>query len=553
MSQLYPDLPVNFPDRLDSFPTWFNIVASDGPLIAQYQEAMSEGDIDRANQILAEIPNGTQKIIKAVDLNQLSSAILAVERFYKENIESYVDNKQQEWLNVINQFSYKGVWSIGESYQVNNFVTYATSGFTMLYIATATPPVGNAPTDINYWRLLTIQGQQGVSGEGLAYRQKWEPTKQYGTNDVVTYDGALWMTLQPSQGITPSEDSISSQYWKKVLSLEATAYPIQDTPPANQKAGELWFNTSNNQTKYYYLKDLDNPANAESVLEGFQAYDANGNLIVGTYKFFDSVLNNNSWEKISQASASGKASSLWSVGDAKEITLNGTIASLTLSNYKTWVYILGFNHNAEKEGNNLIHFGCFRSERDYSDINSIALVDSQYGLGTSDNYFTMITSNTNSSGWIHSHMRNTVISAASTSAMAAINGTFLAALPNDLKAVLKKCTKYTCNRLSGTSDEERYITPTQDLAFLLSEFEVQGVRSYASVYEQNYQKQYEYYRLGNSKIKYGYGHTNSVCVWWCRSLQVAYDAGFCLVGTNGLADRSGVSNSSRGFAPAFCV
>ena len=153
MSALYPDLSLtNFPSSLDQFMTFLNIVASDGPLIAQYQAAMEAGNQTQANQILAQIPQGTQKIITAVTLNQLSQAMLAIERFYKTDIEPYIQTQQENWLTIINQFSYQGVWESGTSYVVNNLVSYTVSGLNLVYIATSTPPVGTAPTNRQYWR-----------------------------------------------------------------------------------------------------------------------------------------------------------------------------------------------------------------------------------------------------------------------------------------------------------------------------------------------------------------------------------------------------------------
>ena len=135
MSATYPDLSSNFPESIDVFPTWLNIVASDGPLIAQYQAAMEAGNQTQANQILAQIPQGTQKIITATSLNDLTAAMLAVERFYKDNIADYIETQQQSWLTVINRFSYQGVWQSGTSYVVNNLVSYTVSGLNFVYIA----------------------------------------------------------------------------------------------------------------------------------------------------------------------------------------------------------------------------------------------------------------------------------------------------------------------------------------------------------------------------------------------------------------------------------
>lgn len=280
MSTKYPDLSLtNFPNSLDQFTTFLNIVSSDGPLIGQYQSAMQNGDITLANQILTQIPQATQKIITAVDLNTLSQAMLAIERFYLNDIEPYIDDLHQSWLNTIQQFSYKGVWQGGTSYVTNNLVSYTTSGLNFVYIALSNVPIGISPTNQTYWRLLTIQGQQGASGEGLSYRQEWNSSTQYATNDAVTYNGALWMALQASQNRLPDTNP---QYWQLVMNLKTVTYPIQDTVPTNLQVDGLWFNTSSNPTNYVYLAPLTNPASSSNIASGYQAYDASGNLIVGT-------------------------------------------------------------------------------------------------------------------------------------------------------------------------------------------------------------------------------------------------------------------------------
>jgi hypothetical protein len=280
MSTKYPDLSLtNFPNSLDQFTTFLNIVSSDGPLIGQYQSAMQNGNTTLANQILKQIPQATQKIITAVDLNTLSQAMLAIERFYLNDIEPYIDDLHQSWLNTIQQFSYKGVWQNGTSYVTNNLVSYTTSGLNFVYIALSNVPIGISPTNQTYWRLLTIQGEQGASGEGLSYRQEWNSSTQYATNDAVAYDGALWMALQASQNRLPDTNP---QYWQLVMNLKTVTYPIQDTVPTNLQVDGLWFNTSSNPTNYVYLAPLTNPASSSNIASGYQAYDASGNLIVGT-------------------------------------------------------------------------------------------------------------------------------------------------------------------------------------------------------------------------------------------------------------------------------
>lgn len=263
------------------------------------------------------------------------------------------------------------------------------------------------------------------------------------------------------------------------------------------------------------------------------------------------ILNDNTWEKISFIAQKGLGSSFWAVGDAKQITINATIGTKSYSNYQPWVYILGFNHNATYEGNNTIHFGCFQSTQTYSVNGGIALDDSNYSNQTSTTLvFHMNTTNTNSGGWQSSIMRQQVLDSDASSATSGSSNSFLAALPSDLQAVLKQCTKYTNN--TGQSSAQSAVTATQDWVFLLSEYEVQGSITYANTYEQKYQQQYQYYANGNSKVKYRQSETGIAAWWWNRSPHASLSYAFCIVSTDGSAG-SGTASSSCGLAPGFCV
>ena len=264
-----------------------------------------------------------------------------------------------------------------------------------------------------------------------------------------------------------------------------------------------------------------------------------------------STLNDNSWAAIRYAADNNLGESIWAVGDAKQITINATIGTKSYSNYQPWVYILGFNHNATYEGNNTIHFGCFQSTQTYSVNGGIALDDSNYGSKTSTTLaFHMNTTDTNSGGWQSSIMRQQVLDSDASSATSGSSNSFLAALPSDLQAVLKQCTKYTDN--TGQSSAQSAVTATQDWVFLLSEYEVQGRITNANTYEQKYQQQYQYYANGNSKVKYRQSATGIAAWWWNRSPHASRSSNFCIVSSDGSANNNGASRS-YGLAPGFCV
>lgn len=245
----------------------------------------------------------------------------------------------------------------------------------------------------------------------------------------------------------------------------------------------------------------------------------------------DTSLANNTPDIIAAAAKSGQAANYWSVGDKVGIAVNGSFGGLSYNN-TVYAFILGFNHNSSVEGGNSIHFQFGKTAAGVD----IAFVNS---YGSTSTGFCMNTSNTNSGGWNNSYMRKTICPA------------FLAALPKAWQNIIAACTKYSDNT-GGGSNTASYVTATSDKIWLLSEMEVQGTRSYANSAEANYQKQYDYYRNGNSKVKYQHTATTSACYWWLRSVNAGYADFFCRVYTDGSA-YGYHAYYSFGFAPGFKV
>ena len=257
-------------------------------------------------------------------------------------------------------------------------------------------------------------------------------------------------------------------------------------------------------------------------------------------------LNDNTWATIKEVSDAGQGENYWSVGDTKRITINGKVGNFTFSNLAIDAFIIGFNHNSSREGTNRIHFQIGKIGG-----KDVCLCDSQYGSGQSGNgYFNMNPNNSNSGGWNGSYMRKTLLGNSGTPSSPPANS-MLAALPSDLRAVMKSVTKYSDNT-GGSPDNASYVTSTTDYLFLLAEFEYHGARSYANSAEKNFQLQYSYYKAGNSKVKYKHGETGTAAYHWCRSVYVGGTYTFCLVDTGGGA-RTGYADYSWGAAPGFAV
>lgn len=248
-------------------------------------------------------------------------------------------------------------------------------------------------------------------------------------------------------------------------------------------------------------------------------------------------LNDTSWAAIKQVSDANMGANFWSVGDCKEVTMNGKVSDgLTLTNYTTWVFIIGFNHNAEREGNGIAFQG-FKATKNGTPV---CLIDGYYNSSiTSGTVFNMNNSNTNAGGWSSSHMRSAVMPL------------IKAAFPADLQAVIKTSTIYTDNA-GGQPQTLPELTATQDDVFLLAEYEIFGTRSYANNREANYLKQYAYYAAGNSKVKYRHNATSTAAFWWERSPDSGSSNDFWHVNASGSATNRNASNSD-GVSPAFKI
>lgn len=242
MSTTYPDLTyTTFPDAEQTFVEMIDMTSSDGALMNQYQTAMQNGDFATARTVLAQIPNYNNKILDSVKTNTLFDTTVALERFYQTNIEPYIKEKQQEWEALvalfINNFAYVGPYVSGNTYQQNNIVSAQNplTGDINLYIAIQN---NSAPlVDPTSWRVLTIKGQQGLSGEGLTFAGAWNNTTAYNEGDVVTYQNNLWSALQAN---TNQEPTSTTGYWQNYGNFPVVSIVVSQTLPT-QAVGDFWF------------------------------------------------------------------------------------------------------------------------------------------------------------------------------------------------------------------------------------------------------------------------------------------------------------------------
>lgn len=254
------------------------------------------------------------------------------------------------------------------------------------------------------------------------------------------------------------------------------------------------------------------------------------------------ALNDCTWAEISQISSSGQAANTFSVGDQKEIVLNGRAFNTNFNNQHVYAFIVGINHNSSREGDNVIHFELYKRNGDTPH----AITTSDYGSYRSGGgKSSMMTTSDNSGGWAGSDMRNNKLGGRTTDNKdSPESGTFMSILPSDLRAVLRSVSKYTFKD-STPSKTSEYI-------FLYALYEVLGEPyEFGASSEVTFLEQYEYYKSGNSVIHQGSSKSGSV-YFWTRSMETDYGTSFYMI-TDGGRQLVNRADTSLGVVTLFFV
>lgn len=200
-------------------------------------------------------------------------------------------------------------------------------------------------------------------------------------------------------------------------------------------------------------------------------------------------LNDCTWDQISYLSQNNLFKDYFSVGDTKTIVLNGQIGNgLTADNLEIELVVVGINHNPEREGDHLVHFLLGKVGSDH-----VGLIDDKYmkSFSSETNNFVINAPRTNIGGYQSCQLKKNIMCGDGTP-LNPVSKTLMAALPEDLRKVMRSAKKWTDNVGDG-SKTEASITQTTEYVCLIDEYETTGAKEYANPHVDKFQKQYQYF------------------------------------------------------------
>ena len=335
----------------------------------------------------------------------------------------------------------------------------------------------------------------------LLSAKEYSCTSSYGKiGTVLDYFNNIDTSITIDRLEAPKYNGSSMGYWTRdVTSNSADLGTFVDFNDS------LLFNTGAHSSYAYGLQPAFILSNSTRLIENNEGVY---NVIVPTLPIKGKALNDYTWEEIRQISDAGQAEEYFQIGDKKEVILNGTNAwsGLTLTNYKTYAFIIGINHNSEYEGINRIHFQLGMSSLEDTGIPLL------FGTGT---YGSIPQANTDADGkgirwnWVQSapnqtngqystYIDNWGISSLRNKFFGIYKSepkdTILSFLPNSLLINLKSIKKYQDEDSSGSYTVS--LASNTNYCFPLSEYEIGGKISSNCSSKQEY---YTYYSKINTK------------------------------------------------------
>jgi hypothetical protein len=150
-------------------------------------------------------------------------------------------------------FAYKGSWSSGTSYVVNDVVSYNNSSYICISSTSSTTTPNLLTTN---WSLLALAGTNGIS---FIWRGAWVSGTSYVANDVVSYTNSTYICISATSSTT-TPDSLAGNWSVLVQSVSSTTVTILD-----DISGQF----DGNQT-HFQLKNDNTPINIQADSKDFE-------------------------------------------------------------------------------------------------------------------------------------------------------------------------------------------------------------------------------------------------------------------------------------------
>lgn len=216
-----------FPQGVDTFVEMYDLPPSLVPKAKRVQELKMQPSLSSMEQeeLVGLVKDLSKYMITPENFNKFQDALVNMQTFMLTEVKEYINDKQDEWTGMITNFALKGEYNSNVQYYFQNMVTYNGS----LYICKADAK-GKTPTNADYWEKISEKGDKGDVGVNTNFKGNYLPTASYVVGDAVVYNGNLYYALSATTGNLPT-----TNFW-----FCFDKHFVGATKPASIQAGTVW-------------------------------------------------------------------------------------------------------------------------------------------------------------------------------------------------------------------------------------------------------------------------------------------------------------------------
>lgn len=183
------------------------------------------------------------KAFIAETINKIVTGLLFLENKFDTEVYVFLSDLAKQYMMLIDNFKKQGSWVATTQYIPYNFVVYNAE----IYMCIGNPPVGTTPTNATYWIKIGLQGEVGQNGVDVNMRYAWQSNRQYAVNDVVAFNGVLYVAIAPN---TNSDPATNPSKWTVFLSPVKGGIIVSNIQPSGQPQDAIWFETQSDPKIY---------------------------------------------------------------------------------------------------------------------------------------------------------------------------------------------------------------------------------------------------------------------------------------------------------------
>lgn len=213
-----------FPEGVDIFNELFDLpydkfVAAERLTKLKTQPKLTN---DEQNEVIVLTAELKDYLITPESFNHLTDAMTALQQFFNDNVQGWLEDKQATWDSYVRNFKLVGAWAVGKNYKFQNMVTSGGN----LYLAKSDhlSVAGNKPVigSNGIWQQISNKGDKGDVGLTGILKGDWNISTSYKIGDAVSfgrelhYTPIIYIALKDNVGKTPNENPLDWLLYDKV-------------------------------------------------------------------------------------------------------------------------------------------------------------------------------------------------------------------------------------------------------------------------------------------------------------------------------------------------